>query len=53
MDETSNLNPTNPYSASKAAAELLVRSYAISYKVGQYQIDFLTVTAAYYRGPLQ
>jgi dTDP-D-glucose 4,6-dehydratase len=33
MDEKSELNPTNPYSATKAAAEFLVRSYAHSYKI--------------------
>lgn len=31
--ETSLLNPTNPYAASKAAAEFLVRSYGISFKL--------------------
>jgi len=30
--EESNLNPTNPYSASKAAAEYLIRSYIQSFK---------------------
>lgn len=31
-DETSILNPTNPYSASKAAAEMIVNSYIYSYQ---------------------
>jgi dTDP-glucose 4,6-dehydratase len=38
LDETSNsetsvLNPTNPYSATKAGAELLVRAYGHSFKI--------------------
>jgi dTDP-glucose 4,6-dehydratase len=33
MDEESILCPTNPYSASKAAAEMYVRSYIYSYKL--------------------
>lgn len=33
MDESTELNPTNPYSATKAAAEFLVRSYAHSYNI--------------------
>jgi len=32
-DERSPLNPSNPYSASKAAAELYVRAYANAYKI--------------------
>jgi dTDP-glucose 4,6-dehydratase len=32
-DEKSPLNPSNPYSASKAAAELYVRAYGTSYNV--------------------
>lgn len=32
-DESSPLNPSNPYSASKAAAELYVRAYANAYKL--------------------
>jgi nucleoside-diphosphate-sugar epimerase len=32
-DETSHLNPSNPYSASKAAAELYVKAYANAYKL--------------------
>ena len=32
-DEKSPLNPSNPYSASKAAAELYVRAYANCYKI--------------------
>ncbi|MEM3062535.1 MAG: dTDP-glucose 4,6-dehydratase [Nitrososphaerota archaeon] len=32
-NEKSILNPTNPYAASKAAAELIARSYCISYKL--------------------
>lgn len=32
-DEKSPLNPSNPYSASKAAAELYVRAYANAYKI--------------------
>lgn len=31
--EKSLLNPTNPYAATKAAAEFLVRSYSYSYKI--------------------
>ena len=33
MDESSLLCPTNPYSASKAAAEMYVRAYIYSYKL--------------------
>lgn len=33
MDENSILCPTNPYSASKAAAEMYVRAYIYSYKL--------------------
>jgi dTDP-glucose 4,6-dehydratase len=32
-DETSVLEPTNPYSAAKAGAEMMVRSYMTSYKL--------------------
>jgi len=32
-NEESNLNPTNPYAASKAAAEMLVNSYKRSFKL--------------------
>jgi len=32
-DERSQLNPTNPYSASKAAAEMIIMSYISSYKL--------------------
>ena len=32
-DETSALEPTNPYSAAKAGAEMMVRSYMTSYKL--------------------
>ena len=32
-DETSTLEPTNPYSAAKAGAEMMVRSYMTSYKM--------------------
>jgi dTDP-D-glucose 4,6-dehydratase len=32
-DETSSLEPTNPYSAAKAGAEMMVRSYMTSYKM--------------------
>lgn len=32
-DETSTLEPTNPYSAAKAGAEMMVRSYMTSYKL--------------------
>ena len=32
-NEKSYLNPTNPYSASKAAAEMLIKSYISSYKI--------------------
>ena len=31
--EDQNLNPTNPYSASKAAAEMIVNSYKHAYKM--------------------
>ena len=31
FDERSSLNPSNPYSASKAAADLLVKSYFLTY----------------------
>jgi dTDP-glucose 4,6-dehydratase len=31
--ETSNFNPTNPYSASKAAAELVINTYKYSYNL--------------------
>ena len=30
--EKSKINPTNPYSASKAAAEIFINSYIYSYK---------------------
>ncbi|CAG9462698.1 unnamed protein product [Pedinophyceae sp. YPF-701] len=33
VTETSTLDPTNPYSASKAAAEMLVKAYMKSYKL--------------------
>lgn len=33
MDESSILCPTNPYSASKAAAEMYIRAYIFSYKL--------------------
>jgi dTDP-glucose 4,6-dehydratase len=33
VDETAHLNPTNPYSASKAAAEMIVRGYIHSFKI--------------------
>ncbi len=33
MTEKSCLNPTNPYSATKAAAEVLATSYHISFKL--------------------
>ena len=32
-NEEAHLNPTNPYSASKAAAEMIVKSYVNSYKL--------------------
>ena len=32
-NEEAHLNPTNPYSASKAAAEMIVKSYISSYKL--------------------
>jgi dTDP-glucose 4,6-dehydratase len=32
-DETSTLEPTNPYSAAKAGAEMMVKSYMTSYKL--------------------
>jgi len=32
-NENSYLNPTNPYSASKAAAEMIIKSYISSYKI--------------------
>jgi dTDP-glucose 4,6-dehydratase len=31
--ETSNFNPTNPYSASKASAEMIINSYKISFNM--------------------
>ena len=34
FDESSPVRPSNPYSATKAAAEYLVRSYWDKYKVG-------------------
>ena len=37
FDENSKLNPSNPYSASKAAAEMLVTSYSRTYGI-DYQI---------------
>ena len=37
FDENSKLNPSNPYSASKAAAEMLVKSYSRTYGI-DYQI---------------
>lgn len=37
FDENSKLSPSNPYSASKASAEMLVTSYARTYGI-QYQI---------------
>lgn len=33
VDETAKLNPTNPYSASKAAAEMILNGYMRSYKM--------------------
>jgi dTDP-glucose 4,6-dehydratase len=33
VDETGELNPTNPYSASKAAAEMIVNGYRHSFKL--------------------
>jgi dTDP-glucose 4,6-dehydratase len=33
VDETTNLNPTNPYSASKAAAEMIISGYRQSFKL--------------------
>ena len=33
VDETGQLNPTNPYSASKAAAEMIVNGYRHSFKL--------------------
>lgn len=33
FSETSNINPSNPYSAAKAAGDLLVRSYYNTYKL--------------------
>lgn len=33
VDENSKLNPTNPYSASKAAIDMIIRSYIYSYKL--------------------
>jgi dTDP-glucose 4,6-dehydratase len=33
VDETAALNPTNPYSASKASAEMIVRGYQHSFKL--------------------
>jgi len=33
LSESSNFNPTNPYAASKASAEMVVNSYKFSYKL--------------------
>lgn len=33
VDEEGKLNPTNPYSASKAAAEMVINGYLLSYKM--------------------
>mmetsp|Transcript_7829 Transcript_7829/g.22295 ORF Transcript_7829/g.22295 Transcript_7829/m.22295 type:complete len:379 (-) Transcript_7829:1829-2965(-) len=33
LDETSKMEPTNPYSAAKAGAEMLARAYITSYKM--------------------
>ena len=33
FSENSNLNPSNPYSSSKAAAEMIVSGYIFSYKL--------------------
>jgi dTDP-D-glucose 4,6-dehydratase len=33
LDETSMLEPTNPYSAAKAGAEMMARAYLTSYKM--------------------
>lgn len=33
VDENSKLNPTNPYSASKASIDLIIQSYIYSYKL--------------------
>ena len=33
FDEKSNFNPTNPYSATKAATEMIINSYKISFKI--------------------
>lgn len=33
FDENSSLNPTNPYSASKAAAEMVIRGYMASFQL--------------------
>ena len=33
LDEASTLEPTNPYSAAKAGAEMMARAYHTSYKL--------------------
>jgi dTDP-glucose 4,6-dehydratase len=38
VNETSLLNPTNPYSATKASAEMLVNAYTISYNLKSFII---------------
>ena len=35
-DESQKINPTNPYSASKAAAEVIINSHKYSYKKRNY-----------------
>lgn len=35
LEESSHLDPTNPYSAAKAGAELVARAYITSYKVSR------------------
>lgn len=39
FDESSPLRPTNPYAATKAAAERLVRSYWDKYQVNRLSLD--------------
>jgi dTDP-glucose 4,6-dehydratase len=38
ISENGHFNPTNPYSASKASAEMLVNAYTISYNLNSYII---------------
>ena len=48
--ESANLNPSNPYSATKAAADLLIQSYARTYKI-EYIIARPSNNYGYYQYP--